>query len=572
MSSSATAPPASTSNAAASRRFFNSRLRSVYESCVLPTKTAFAASHTISSSTFSESTERKSRWNQTTFTPPSRSSPRTSSLSSPFLALVSTAVAAAGPAKKKPRPAELPEATPEAAPQAASKRKTPFKRAAEPDGHIRTFKMKMLPTAGQVLELKRCYSVARKAFNWANARVKEGGPKNIIKLRTEWRALPPPEWASTAATKVASSIQEGAIRQLVGAYSSNEAKRKKNPAHRYDVRFRSLRKTPTEVIAIDKDVPGSSKKNSTLLRFEAVASNAACPEGKAECLAFFGNNLNAVGGIRIRDSERAVAMLVAEGKRLSESAKIRWDKRARSFHFVFTYIQPKLEDPDPSFEKKRIVATDPGSRAFHAWYSPTSGQFGELLAGAGDELEDRCIAIDVLQSRVDRRKRGPAPEACGRTNRQRYLTTRRLKRRLAKLRRNLSGWMESAHYDSANFLLRKFDLIIEPKLGVSELVQKKTRVISSASVRKMLTWSHFKFRERLKSASARYAGRHVVESTEPGTSKTCTNCGFWKADLGGDKTYICNRCGIVTDRDVAGARNNFFSEYGRAVGMGWDGV
>jgi len=25
-------------------------------------------------------------------------------------------------------------------------------------------------------------------------------------------------------------------------------------------------------------------------------------------------------------------------------------------------------------------------------------------------------------------------------------------------------------------------------------------------------------------------------------------------------------------RDVAGARNNFFSEYGKAVGVHWDGV
>jgi len=28
---------------------------------------------------------------------------------------------------------------------------------------------------------------------------------------------------------------------------------------------------------------------------------------------------------------------------------------------------------------------------------------------------------------------------------------------------------------------------------------------------------------------------------------------------------------VKVNRDVAGARNNFFSEYGRAVGVGWDG-
>ena len=368
---------------------------------------------------------------------------------------------------------------------------------------------------------------------------------------------------------MASAIQDGAIRQLVAAYASNDAKRKKNAAHRYDVRFRSLRKTLTEVIIIDKDVPGSHKKNSTLLRFEP--SDTPARSGKAECLAFFGNNLKGVGGIRLRDSERAIARIVAEGNRLSETAKIRWDKRTRSFHFIFTYVQPRLEDPDAEFADKRIVATDPGGRVFHTWYSPTSGQYGELLSGAGAELESRCIALDALHSRVERRTRGPAPETYGRTKRQRYCTTRRLQRKLARMRRNLVGWMESAHYDAANFLLRSFDLIIEPKLGVSELVQRQNRVISSPSVRKMLTWSHYKFRERLISASSRYAGRHVIESTEPGTSKTCTNCGFWKADLGDAKTYVCDRCHIRVDRDVAGARNNFFSEYGRAVGVGWDG-
>ena len=88
----------------------------------------------------------------------------------------------------------------------------------------------------------------------------------------------------------------------------------------------------------------------------------------------------------------------------------------------------------------------------------------------------------------------------------------------------------------------------------------------------MLTWSHYKFRERLVSASTRYAGRHVLISTEPGTSGTCSNCGAWKKDLGSNKTYDCKSCGISMDRDVAGARNNFFSEYGKAVGVHWDGI
>ena len=88
----------------------------------------------------------------------------------------------------------------------------------------------------------------------------------------------------------------------------------------------------------------------------------------------------------------------------------------------------------------------------------------------------------------------------------------------------------------------------------------------------MYTWSHYKYRQRLQSAATRYPGRYIIESREPGTSKTCTECGFWHADLKVyQKTFRCPRCELEVNRDVAGARNNFFSEYGRAVGVGWDG-
>ena len=65
----------------------------------------------------------------------------------------------------------------------------------------------------------------------------------------------------------------------------------------------------------------------------------------------------------------------------------------------------------------------------------------------------------------------------------------------------------------------------------------------------------------------------IDETTEPGTSKTCTHCGAWKTSLRlGDKIYECNRCAIAVDRQLAGARNNFLAAYGMACGMLWDNV
>ena len=39
------------------------------------------------------------------------------------------------------------------------------------------------------------------------------------------------------------------------------------------------------------------------------------------------------------------------------------------------------------------------------------------------------------------------------------------------------------------------------------------------------------------------------------TSKTCGSCGFIKENLGGNKVYKCDSCGLEIGRDHNGARN-----------------
>ena len=180
----------------------------------------------------------------------------------------------------------------------------------------------------------------------------------------------------------------------------------------------------------------------------------------------------------------------------------------------------------------------------------------------------RCLALDKRQRRLDRYIGGRT-----RRRRQRYRTKTRLRRRLARERNRLKNWVKSAHCSCANILLRKHDLVLQPTLETARLSRRASRRIEKDTVRKMLTWSHYSFVQRLKSKSACYPGRHVIECKEPGTPKTCTHCGFWRADLRvSDKRFQCPRCGIVVDRQLAGARNNFLAAYGMAVGVGWDGV
>jgi transposase len=453
-------------------------------------------------------------------------------------------------------------------------KKVPFKRLAPLDGQLRTYKVLMLPTKEQKVELKRCFAVARNAYNFANMLIKSKKEKvNMIKLRAHWFKLPKPTWANEKHTAVNCKIQAYAIKQCVDAYRTNLAK----PGHVFEVGFRSLRATKTETLVIEKD-PGD-KKQSPLLRFEKTVSQYM---RRRECLAFFGNNLTHTGGIRLLDSRHVIKMMLKEGNRLKENAKIQWDKRTGKFHFIYAYVQPNLEDPDPSFADKRIVAMDPGINPFQQTYSPHSGEYGVLVGEKGKEtLIRKCQKLDALQSRIAKRKgktvrptRRRGRDMSESKQRRAYkATTRRLKRKLAKERRRVYGWMESAHYDTANFILKDHEIIIQPILQVGQLLPRESRLLSSKVARAMCTWSHYKFRQRLKSAASRYEGRHVFETNEPGTSKTCTHCGFWKADLQlGDKIYSCPQCHIQVDRQLAGARNNFFSAFGQAMGIGWDGV
>ena len=489
------------------------------------------------------------------------------------------------------------------------------RRKRERAGAYRQYRVRMIPTAEQKRQLKQCFAASRHAYNWFVDRVKNHAEApNEYARRKDYRASERPEWVAA----VASQIAAGGITDAANAYKSNFAKRRLHPGERgaFDVKFRSHRKARTESIHVEGDGDYAAK-NSTLLAFRPLpfANNPAL---RSECAVLFGNNLSGLGarywdeetpeerverlargraegrtinprkpqwrtlkgadGIRLQDKPHVIARLLAEGRAgdgmgVVNGCKIHWDKRADSFHLLYTYELPPLADPDPWFETKRIAATDPGVREFMTWYAPATGNHGELFKGGQDEIVERCTRIDRLASQLAVRGQHYGTATPHRTRQQRRRRFRQIRRTCARERCRLHDYVAQGHYAAANHLLRQHDLVIAPKLATSRMVPRDGRVFGSKVARAMLTWSHGLFTQRLHSAAYRHAGRYVLSDTgEPGTSKTCGDCGHWHAQLGGDKTYRCSRCGTVISRDLNGARNNFFAAFGSAVGVGWDGV
>ena len=389
------------------------------------------------------------------------------------------------------------------------------------------------------------------------------------KLKPEDRRLP------AAVHGLHGTILAYAVKDACDAYNTNFDKMgKTGQTYKFNVRYRSFKAqhTPTEIIHIQPDASG--KNCSPLRRFEAVpkpVSDKRRDTARAECLAFFGGNLKGLGGVRLQDKPEVIGLMLSEGKDLREHGKIHWDKRTDSFHFIYCHDMPVAPDPDPAFEKKRMLAGDMGVAPPIEWYQP-DGSHGAILEGFPAEVKKRCLALDALQSRIDGRSTTKRPDAYRRDGRKRRRTNRRLRKKIARDRIRLTNHVANAHYDAANFMLERADIVIVPRIDSKRLSERAFRNMRSGTVRTMLTISPGKLCERLHSAAARYAGRHVFTDTgEPGTTMTRVCCGYVAKVKLGQKKIACPRCGLVIDRQVNGAVGNFYAAIGKAVGIGWDG-
>ena len=174
-----------------------------------------------------------------------------------------------------------------------------------------------------------------------------------------------------------------------------------------------------------------------------------------------------------------------------------------------------------------------------------TGYDGEtvLEIGKGDieRIVRLCFHLDKLISRAYRRQV---------KSKYRRSLLRAASRILVKIR-NL---VDELHRQTASYLVSNYKVVFIPTFETSSMVLKSKRRINTKSVRSMLTWSHYRFKQLLTSMSDRH-GVIIVETNESYTSQTCGKCGYVHTKLGGNKVFKCPECGYVADRDANGAFN-----------------
>ena len=187
----------------------------------------------------------------------------------------------------------------------------------------------------------------------------------------------------------------------------------------------------------------------------------------------------------------------------------------------------------------RVVALDPGIRTFLAFFSETSAG----LIGQGDfgRIQRLCAHLDDLLSRAKREKKRAR-------KRNMYAAADRARVRI----RNL---VDELHHQAANWLTERFDLILIPEFETSRLARRGLRRIRSKSVRSMLTFAHYRFRQFLL-WKAWQRGKSVLVVNEAYTSRTCSWSGELLPKLGGSRVKR-GADGVVAERDIDGARGIF---------------
>jgi len=325
-------------------------------------------------------------------------------------------------------------------------------------------------------------------------------------------------------------IRDGAINDLVGAFTSNFKKQKLDPSFRFEMKYRS-------------------KKQEQSIVIEANSGAYLDPEQRLFHMypAFLEGSIKYY--IRCRDRRKTLIPSIEYDCRLTLDT--------RGHYYLNIPCLESTSDNQTGRAKHVWGALDPGVRTFQTIYSPEYGCAYKIGTGDRSRIYRLCLALDGLISLRDKK-------FSRRTDQKGKINHQSIRRKIKNLRMKIKHVVDEVHWKTVHFLLTHFQNILIPSFNVQDMVLKKNRKISCKTVRQMLGWSHYKFRQRLMSSAKRvnqsapvWTRRNVYVVGEEYTTQACGYCLCLNKHVGSRKQYCCQKCQIKIDRDLNGARNIF---------------
>ncbi|WP_044493321.1 RNA-guided endonuclease TnpB family protein, partial [Moorena sp. SIO3B2] len=180
----------------------------------------------------------------------------------------------------------------------------------------------------------------------------------------------------------------------------------------------------------------------------------------------------------------------------------RGDCRLTSTNGDYYLTVPHQTTQTKADNQGRVVAIDPGVRTFLTFFSENS--VGKIGHGDFSRIQRLCTHLDNLLSKISKASRNQK---------------RRMRKAARRIIIRIQNLINELHHKAARFLVDHFDVILLPTFETSEMSKKGKRKIRSKTVRNLLTFSHFRFKEFLKHKASE-TGKIVVDVCEAYTSKT----------------------------------------------------
>jgi IS605 OrfB family transposase len=382
------------------------------------------------------------------------------------------------------------------------------------------------PTPAQERALRSHAGAARVAFNWGLARVKANlGQReaeksygitgdaltpplswSLYSLRKDWNAAKDkvaPWWAECSKEAFNTGLDQLA-RALGNWGDSRKGRRKGKPAG--FPRFRSRRKARPSV----RWTTGS---------FRCEDRHAVLPR---------------IGRVKLLEDGRRLSDLVAAGaaRVLSVTARLERGRWFASFTVEAGVSRPAPRLPDA------IVGIDLGVKALAVLSTGERVPNPRHMSGALRKLRRLSRALS--------RRQGP-DRRTGREPSNRWL---RASAALGRAQGRVADQRKDGLHKLTTRLAAEFGTIVIEDLHVAGMVRNRrlARHVADASFGEL--------RRQLEYKAAWHGGRVIVADRWFASSKTCSGCGAVKAKLPlSERTYRCEHCGLVLDRDVNAALN-----------------
>ena len=202
----------------------------------------------------------------------------------------------------------------------------------------------------------------------------------------------------------------------------------------------------------------------------------------------------------------------------------------------YIFLPVEIEVQNHTRAKYDICALDPGVKTFQTMFS------NEEVIKFGDQSKILKMyeLIDYYKSIQTKVKK--------------YLKNK-LRKRILFLNEKIKNKVNEIHWKTINYLTNNYNNILLPEFETQKMTNNLHRKVN----RKMMFWSHYKFKQRLI-WKCNLKNRNIKIVNESYTSKTCTNCGWLNHNLSNKDCFKCNKCCIEIDRDTNGARNILLKE------------